>query len=136
VRRPRQPGRAVPARILIIDDDPVLLRSLHDALKADGHTVTVSDGGQAGIDAFRRAIDQGEPFAFVISDLGMPSVDGRKVASAIKEISPTTPLIMLTGWGQRMLDEGDLPSYVDRVLAKPPRLSDLRLALAELRATP
>ena len=39
---------------------------------------------------------------------------------------------MLTGWGQRMIDDGDLPSYVDRVLAKPPRLSDLRLVLAEL----
>ncbi|HEV8395470.1 MAG TPA: PAS domain S-box protein [Vicinamibacterales bacterium] len=128
--------RVPPMRILIIDDDPVLLRSLHDALKADGHTVTASDGGQNGIDAFRREMEGGNPFAVVITDLGMPSVDGRKVASAIKAISPSTPLVMLTGWGQRMIDEGDLPSYVDRVLAKPPRLSDLRLALAELTSEP
>jgi hypothetical protein len=39
---------------------------------------------------------------------------------------------MLTGWGQRMLDDSDVPSYVDRVLAKPPRLADLRLALTQL----
>jgi hypothetical protein len=54
------------------------------------------------------------------------------VASAIKELAPRTPVIMLTGWGQRMLDESDVPSYVDRVLAKPPRLADLRLALTQL----
>jgi len=133
---PKPPARVAPARILIIDDDPVLLRSLHDALRADGHTMTVADGGQAGIEAFRLAMKEGTPFALVITDLGMPSVDGRKVASAIKEISPATPLVMLTGWGQRMIDEGDLPSYVDRVLAKPPRLSDLRFALAELMSPP
>jgi PAS domain S-box-containing protein len=129
---PKPPRRVAPMRVLIIDDDPVLLRSLHDALKGDGHIVTAADGGQAGIDAFRRGRDAGAPFALVITDLGMPTVDGRRVASAIKELSPFTPLVMLTGWGQRMIDEGDLPSYVDRVLAKPPRLSDLRLALAEL----
>jgi signal transduction histidine kinase/ActR/RegA family two-component response regulator len=136
VSAPKPPTRVTPMRILIIDDDPVLLRSLHDALKTDGHTVTASDGGQNGIDAFRREFEGDRPFALVITDLGMPSVDGRKVASAIKAISPTTPLVMLTGWGQRMIDEGDLPSYVDRVLAKPPRLSDLRLALAELTSKP
>ena len=68
----------------------------------------------------------------MLTDLGMPYVDGRRVASAIKEMSPRTPLIMLTGWGQRMLDDSDVPSYVDRVLAKPPRLADLRLALTQL----
>jgi PAS domain S-box-containing protein len=136
VSAPKPPTRVPPMRILIIDDDPVLLRSLHDVLKADGHTVTASDGGQNGIDTFRREMEGGNPFAVVITDLGMPSVDGRKVASAIKAISPSTPLVMLTGWGQRMIDEGDLPSYVDRVLAKPPRLSDLRLALAELTSKP
>ena len=133
---PKRPGRVAPMRILIIDDDPVLLRSLHDALKGDGHIVTAADGGQAGIDAFRGGRDAGAPFALVITDLGMPTVDGRRVASAIKELSPSTPLVMLTGWGQRMIDEGDLPSYVDRVLAKPPRLSDLRLTLAELTSGP
>jgi CheY-like chemotaxis protein len=133
---PKAPARVKPARILIIDDDPVLLRSLHDALKADGHMVTAADGGLAGIDAFKRAQEEGTTFALVITDLGMPTVDGRKVAGAVKEMSPSTPLVMLTGWGQRMIDEGDLPSYVDRVLAKPPRLSELRVALAELMPAP
>jgi PAS domain S-box-containing protein len=124
--------RASRLRLLVIDDDPMLLRSLRTALEVDQHVVTTAEGGQAGIDAFRRAEQGGAPFAAVITDLGMPYVDGRRVASAIKERSPRMPVIMLTGWGQRMLDDSDVPSYVDRVLAKPPRLADLRLALTQL----
>ena len=62
----------------------------------------------------------------------MPTVDGRSVAAAIKSASPDTPVILLTGWGQRLQGDGELPEHVDRVLAKPPRLSELRAALAEL----
>jgi CheY-like chemotaxis protein len=61
----------------------------------------------------------------------MPYVDGRKVAAAIKSLSSTTPIILLTGWGQRLMTEGDVPAHVDRVLSKPPKLRELRAALAE-----
>ena len=64
----------------------------------------------------------------------MPYVDGRKVAAAVKAANPSTPVIMLTGWGRRLLAENDIPPYVDRVLSKPPRLAELRAALAELTA--
>jgi hypothetical protein len=36
---------------------------------------------------------------------------------------------MLTGWGRRMIDDGDLPACIDRILAKPPKLADLKRAL-------
>ena len=119
-------------RILSVDDDPLLIKSLRDALEADGHAVVTANGGQEGIDAFRRAEERDEHFAVVITDLGMPYVDGRKVASAIKNDSPSTPVILLTGWGQRLVAEGDIPPCVDRVLNKPPKLKELRAALAEL----
>ena len=119
-------------RILSVDDDPLLIKSLRDALEADGHTVTTANGGQEGIDAFRAAEERNEPFAVVITDLGMPYVDGRKVASAIKHESPSTPVILLTGWGQRLVAEGDIPPHVDRVLNKPPKLRELRAALADV----
>ena len=96
-----QPARASRLRLLVIDDDPMLLKSLRSALEIDQHIVTTVDGGQAGIEAFRRAEHDGVPFAAVVTDLGMPYVDGRRVASAIKELAPRTPVIMLTGWGQR-----------------------------------
>jgi CheY-like chemotaxis protein len=121
---------ASPLRILLVDDDPILLQSLQDALQADGHQVSSANGGQAGIEIFRAASASGDPFAVVISDLGMPHVDGRRVAAAVKEMSPSTPVILLTGWGQRLMTDGDVPAQVDRVLAKPPKLRELREALA------
>jgi PAS domain S-box-containing protein len=119
-----------PQRILIVDDDPLLLRSLRDALEADGHEVVSASGGQAGINAFVEAHAEGRPFPVVITDLGMPHVDGRKVASTIKTSVPATLVLMLTGWGRRLVAEGDIPPGVDEILSKPPKLVDLRNALA------
>jgi PAS domain S-box-containing protein len=118
-------------RILIVDDDPLVLKALRDTLEAAGHLVQAADGGQAGIAQFNEAVSAGRPYAVVITDLGMPYVDGRQVASAVKEASPTTPVIMLTGWGQRMADEGDVPPHVNRVLRKPPKLLELNAALVQ-----
>jgi len=117
-------------RILIVDDDPLLTKSLRDILEAEGHSIVTSNGGQAGIDTFHEALRQNKSFAVVITDLGMPYVDGRKVARAVKTASPSTPVILLTGWGQRLAAEGDIPPYVDRILNKPPKLVALREALA------
>jgi signal transduction histidine kinase/ActR/RegA family two-component response regulator len=129
---------AVPARqrILIVDDDPLLIKSLRDTLEADGHAVTSANGGQEGIDIFRAAEDRREPFAVVITDLGMPYIDGRKVASAVKSSRSSTPVVLLTGWGQRLVAEGDVPEHVDRVLSKPPKLRDLRAALVDITGVP
>jgi CheY-like chemotaxis protein/anti-sigma regulatory factor (Ser/Thr protein kinase) len=126
-------GNAVPSRLrlLVVDDDPVLLKSLRDTLEADGHVVFAANSGQAGIDAFRAAQGGGEKFSAVITDLGMPYVDGRKVAESVKATSPSTPVIMLTGWGQRLLADGDVPPHVNRLLNKPPKLNELRQALAQ-----
>jgi CheY-like chemotaxis protein len=60
----------------------------------------------------------------------MPHVDGRKVANAVKTTSPNTPVILLTGWGQKLVAEGDIPPNVDRVLNKPAKLRELREVLA------
>ncbi len=118
--------------ILLVDDDPLLIKSLQDILESDGHAVAPTDGGQEGITRFTSALANGQPFDVVITDLGMPYVDGRKVATTIKAASPKTPVIMLTGWGKRLLADNDIPADVDRVLSKPPRLAELRRALIEL----
>jgi PAS domain S-box-containing protein len=120
-------------RILIVDDDPVLLNTLRDTLEGDGHTIVAANGGREGIERFRAELDGKQTFDAVISDLGMPYVDGRQVASAIKTTSPSTPIILLTGWGQRLVAEGDVPAHVDVVLNKPPKLRELRGALARCR---
>jgi PAS domain S-box-containing protein len=135
-RDAQRPAPSVPAskrlRLLLVDDDPLLLRSLTDVLESDGHCVVAADGGQRGIDEFLSAGKRGEGFEAVITDLGMPNVDGRTVAAAVKVAAPDTPVILLTGWGRRLQGEAELPEHIDRVLSKPPRLPELRTALEEL----
>lgn len=132
VRLPTQPGGMRRLRILIIDDDPIIVESLREILENDGHLVAAADGGRRGIDLFAASHATREPFAAVITDLGMPYLDGRQVAAEIKALAPATPVVLLTGWGQRLLAQNDAPPHVDRVLNKPPKLRELRQALAEL----
>lgn len=122
-------------RLLVIDDDPAVLASMRAILQRDGHDVVAADGGAAGIEQFRLAQAASRPFDVVFSDLGMPHVDGRKVAASIKEMSPATPVILVTGWGQRLIPEGDVdakPASVDEVLSKPPRVRELREVLLKV----
>ena len=118
-----------PQRILIVDDDTVVLKTLRDVLTADGHSVVAANGGQQGIDAFNEAFKAGDAFTVVVTDLGMPYVGGLQVASVIKKRSPATPVLLFSGWGQRFATERELPLHVDYVLSKPPKLRDLRRAL-------
>jgi PAS domain S-box-containing protein len=130
------PEQSLPSRmrILLVDDDPLLLKSLRDILEADGHLIVSANGGQAGIEAFRTTHGTAAAFHAVITDLGMPYIDGRKVASGIKEIAANTPVILLTGWGQRLMADGERPAHVDYVLSKPPKLRELRKALVFCQA--
>ena len=133
LERPAASDRVLkPLRILLVDDDPLILQSLRDVLQSDGHAVTAADGGQKGIDEFLRARAGSTPFDIVVTDLGMPEVDGRTLAATINSASRTTPVILLTGWGHRLQGEQDLAKNVDRILSKPPRVAELRAALAEL----
>jgi len=118
-----------PLKILCIDDEPLLRDLMKEILENDGHTVQVADGGQSGIAAFRAALTSSQPFDVVITDLGMPHLNGRQVAHYVKLESPPTPVIMLTGWGALMKAQGDIPAQVDGVLSKPPRIQEIRQIL-------
>lgn len=122
-----------PLQILCIDDEPLLRELIKQILERDGHEVEVSDSGQSGLDEFRIARERGRPFDVVITDLGMPYLDGRQVAKALKQESPTTPVLMLTGWGAFMKEDGNTPEPVDGIISKPPRSRELREALSRFR---
>jgi signal transduction histidine kinase/DNA-binding response OmpR family regulator len=127
-------GSVGPLRLLLVDDDALLRTSMQDILQSEGHQVDIVDGGQRGIDAFGEALRGGRPYQVVITDLGMPHVDGRRVADAVKGMSPATPVILLTGWGQRLRPQDDKHNHIDCVLGKPPRIADIRSALVRLAA--
>ena len=83
-------------RLLLVDDDPFVLGSMRHVLSLEGHDIVTAEGGQMGIDKFRAAQTGGQPFDFVITDLGMPYVDGRQVALAVKDVSKSTRVVLLT----------------------------------------
>lgn len=121
-----------PFRILCVDDEPPVRELIREMLERDGHKIEVAEGGQAGIEAFRAALKRNQPFDAVITDLGMPYVDGREVAATIKRESPSTPVIMLTGWGAFMKKDDSTPSEVDGILSKPPHLAEVRAILRKI----
>jgi signal transduction histidine kinase len=104
-------------RILFVDDEPLLRQLVQGILENDGHSVCVADGGQKGVAEFQNARVEGQPFDVVITDLGMPQLDGRRLAQILKQDSPEIPIIMLTGWGALMRDDDELPG-ADRLRAK------------------
>jgi CheY-like chemotaxis protein len=121
--------------ILCIDDDPQVRELLNDCLTHLGHRVMVASGGKDGLEVFRIARLKNQPYEVVITDVGMPDIDGRIVARTIKAGSPSTPVIILTGWGATVRGDAAIASTVDAVVSKPPHmqeLNDLLLQMATL----
>jgi len=107
-------------RCLVVDDEEEVGTVLGDVLKTGGHKVVVlNDGGEA-IDRFRA-----EPFDLVFTDLAMPRVSGWQVAQAVKEIAPTVPVILVTGFGVELSAEERHAQGVDLVLVKPLRIIEV-----------
>ncbi|MGA2280454.1 MAG: response regulator [Verrucomicrobiota bacterium] len=131
-------GQTKPKRslyILCIDDDPQVGKLLNDCLTHLGHRVMVASGGEEGIEMFRTATLKNQPYEVVVTDWGMPDIDGRDVARTIKAESPGTPIIMLTGWGATVRGDVTIASTVDAVVSKPPLMQELNDLLLRM-ATP
>jgi CheY-like chemotaxis protein/anti-sigma regulatory factor (Ser/Thr protein kinase) len=113
-------------RLLLVDDDPAVLNSTRVVLELDGHSVVMADGGEAGIEILQEAKDSGQSFDVIVTDLGMPYVDGGQLARAAKELFPATTVVLLTGWGRRMGEADSQSAHVDCILPKPLDLDELR----------
>ena len=111
--------------ILCIDDDEPIRQLLEDCLTQFNHRVVTAPGGKEGIELFRAAIFDNQPFEVVVTDLGMPKMDGRQLARTLKAEFPQTPIIMMTGWGAMMKEDGDTAPEVDAVVGKPPQIQEL-----------
>lgn len=114
-------------RILVIDDEVWVRTFLMRALQANGYEVEIADDGPAAIEIFRSG-----SFDMVIVDLAMPMMSGTEVAVAIKQIRPRTPVIMLTGFGNAMMERGEKPASVDFLLSKPMTLDELQKAISRV----
>ncbi len=111
--------------ILCIDDDEKVRQLLNDCLTHFKHRVMVAAGGKDGVELFRTAMREKQPYEVVITDLGMPDIDGHHVARTIKAESPNTLIIMMTGWGAIMKEDGEKAPEVNAVVGKPPNMQEL-----------
>ncbi len=120
------PHLGPPRRLLLIDDDPLVRQTLARLLRTAGHTVLEAAGGPAGL-----ACLAAEPVDLVLTDLGMPDMNGIEVARAVKTQAPHLPVLLLTGWGDQGAPEVIRTGLVNRVLGKPFRLQEVLDTIAE-----
>ncbi|MBW1857064.1 MAG: response regulator, partial [Deltaproteobacteria bacterium] len=81
-------------RILVIDDDPVILEVITKILKTNSYEVIAAPNGESGIKRL-----ESNSFDLVLTDLMMPDVDGLEVLDRVVTKSPKTKCIILTGYG-------------------------------------
>ena len=131
-----QPKRNRSLHILCIDDDVLFRKIMSQCLTRFEHRVTVASGGKVGLELFRAATLDNEPYEVVITDLCMPDIDGNSVVRSIKAESPQTPVIMMTGYGSFLKNNGESALPVDAVVSKPARMQDLNDLVLRIAAPP
>ncbi|MFI6071580.1 response regulator [Actinoplanes sp. NPDC051343] len=112
-------------RILVVDDDPQILRALRINLRARAYEVDVADDGQT---ALRTAA--AHPPDLVVLDLGLPDMDGNDVIRGLRGWS-TVPIIVLSGRAEGTDKVGALDAGADDYITKPFGVDEL---LARIRA--
>jgi DNA-binding NtrC family response regulator len=80
--------------ILVVDDNPAILKYIGDILEGTGHSLVNCESGKSALDALHS-----EVFDLVISDLAMPEMDGFQLISEIRIYNPEVPIIIITGVG-------------------------------------
>jgi DNA-binding response OmpR family regulator len=107
-------------RILLIEDEPALVRGLSDSLRANGLAVTTAMDGEAGLDAALRGDAD-----LILLDVMLPKVNGYEMCRAIREHGLDVPIIMLTARGQERDVILGLDLGADDYVVKPFRTGEL-----------
>lgn len=81
-------------RILVVDDDPVILSSAQKILSGEGYEIAIARDGPTAIKILEET-----PFDLVLTDLRMPEMDGIELLKRIKGFLPSTEVIIITGFG-------------------------------------
>ena len=112
----RAPGRRAAevtggaGRVLVVDDESIVLKVASKMLDRLGYGVLVANGGQEAVKRYREG---GDAIDLVIIDMIMPGMDGRECFRSLKEIDPDVKAILSSGYGrdgraQEIIDEGML----------------------------
>jgi DNA-binding response OmpR family regulator len=111
------------ARVLVIDDDVDLRKTIRKMLQLDGYDVVEADDGRSGIESFRT-----KPANLVITDILMPGQEGIETITALRRHDPKVKILAISGGGRTgRLDFLDIAKKfgADDSLAKPFRSREL-----------
>ena len=114
-------------RILVVDDDPAILRSLGRGLRLEGFTVEIAGSGRDALDLAERA----SPDAIVL-DVSMPEPSGIEVCSRLRAAGSDVPVLMLSALDEVSDRVAGLAAGADDYVVKPFDLSELVLRLRAL----
>ena len=109
-------------RILLVDDEPVLAELGKQMLERFGYEVAVK---MSSIDALEMFRSQPDSFDLVITDMTMPKMMGDRLAKKLVEIRPDIPIIICTGYSERMSEEKAKRIGVKALIMKPFEIKDL-----------
>jgi len=113
------------ARILVIDDEPLMREYVEEALVRAGHEVVSASGGREAM-----ALMRDRSFDIVVTDLKMSPVDGLAVLRAVREESPDTHCIVMTAYGTIETAVSALKGGADDYILKPFAPDELELAVS------
>ncbi len=111
-------------RMLVVDDDPVQCELLEEMLTCEGHEIEAFSSAEEALGCFVPG-----KFDVVLTDLGMPGMDGWKLCERIREHDPDVALVVFSGMADEFGDEELMKRRVDASLAKPLTLDKLRSVL-------
>jgi two-component system KDP operon response regulator KdpE len=119
-------------RVLVVDDEPSIVRALRINLTARKYEVSVATDGASGL----AAVARDRPDVMIL-DLGLPDMDGTEVIRGVRGWS-STPIIVLSVWGQESQKVAALDAGADDYVTKPFGMDELlaRLRAAVRRASP
>jgi len=119
------PSPTTKKRILFVDDEPAILAGLQNLLYKDRRRweMVFAPSGEVALEKMRA-----QPFDVVVSDMRMPGMDGATLLNRIKDASPATARIMLSGHAEREAIVRALPA-LHQLLAKPCDAATLRATI-------
>lgn len=115
-------------KILIVEDDASIVRSLERILSAYGHELTSTEDGEEGL-----VLATGEDVELVLLDISLPGIDGHEVLRRIRESDPRLPVLMLTARDELPDKVSALRSGADDYLTKPFDFEELLARIESLR---
>jgi CheY-like chemotaxis protein len=127
------PTPGAPARILVVDDDPLVIRLIIDTLNVEGYDVDSAENGAAALEKIRR-----DRFDLIISDLHMPKLDGVGLYRALTEGQghPVPRIVFMTGSVGSSELHGFLKQTGLPLLRKPFDLAELQQIVRQALAAP